>query len=108
MGKLPCVAISSAVTAYGRTMIDKTRLAVETRYTRANGYEADAQVIYGDTDSVMVNFGVKDVKVAMDLGLEAATEISETFPEEVKLEFEKVYCPYLLIAKKRYAGLLYS
>ena len=65
-------------------------------------------MIYGDTDSVMVNFGVKDVARAMELGLEAATCISNTFREEVKLEFEKVYCPYLLIAKKRYAGLLYS
>ena len=26
------------------------------RYNRANGYEADSEVIYGDTDSVMVNF----------------------------------------------------
>ena len=26
------------------------------KYTRANGYEADCDVIYGDTDSVMVHF----------------------------------------------------
>lgn len=28
------------------------------KYNRANGYEADCDVIYGDTDSVMVNFKV--------------------------------------------------
>lgn len=28
----------------------------QAHYTRANGYEADCDVIYGDTDSVMVNF----------------------------------------------------
>ena len=29
-------------------------------------------------------------------------------PPPVKLEFEKVYCPYLLMTKKRYAGLLWT
>jgi DNA polymerase elongation subunit (family B) len=34
------------------------RAAVRAKYNRANGYEADCDVIYGDTDSVMVNFKV--------------------------------------------------
>lgn len=34
------------------------RAAVTAKYNRANGYEADCDVIYGDTDSVMVNFKV--------------------------------------------------
>lgn len=37
------------------------------------------QVIYGDTDSVMVQFGVDSVEVAMGLGREAADYISGTF-----------------------------
>ena len=37
------------------------------------------QVIYGDTDSVMVQFGVSDVEAAMNLGREAAEHISGTF-----------------------------
>lgn len=37
------------------------------------------QVIYGDTDSVMVLFGVDNVDAAMDLGREAAEYISGTF-----------------------------
>ena len=32
------------------------RKMVTAKYTRANGYEADCDVIYGDTDSVMVHF----------------------------------------------------
>ena len=37
------------------------------------------QVIYGDTDSVMVRFGVSTVAEAMKLGREAADYISGTF-----------------------------
>ena len=48
------------------------------------------QVIYGDTDSVMVRFGVQTVEEAMKLGLEAAATVSETFIKPIKLEFEKV------------------
>ena len=48
------------------------------------------QVIYGDTDSVMVKFGVSDVATAMKLGAEAAKEVTKLFPSPVKLEFEKV------------------
>ncbi|KXZ48802.1 hypothetical protein GPECTOR_25g386 [Gonium pectorale] len=56
----------------------------------------------------MVNFKVPDVARAMELGREAAAEVSKAFPHPVKLEFEKVYYPYLLMNKKRYAGLLWT
>ena len=74
----------------------------------ANGYAHDAKVIYGDTDSVMIKFGVTSLKEAMDLGKEAASFISDTFVKPIKLEFEKCYFPYLLINKKRYAGLYFT
>ena len=60
------------------------------------------KVIYGDTDSVMVRFGVSTVADAMALGQEAAAAVTEKFVKPIKLEFEKVYFPYLLINKKRW------
>lgn len=108
VGKLPCLEISGSVTAYGRTMIELTKNEVEKHYRIANNYENDAVVIYGDTDSVMVNFGVKTIERAMELGREAAGIVSAKFVRPIKLEFEKVYYPYLLINKKRYAGLYFT
>jgi len=108
VGKLPCLEISQSVTAFGRNMIEETKNQVEALYTIANGYAHDAKVIYGDTDSVMVKFGVGSVEEAMKLGLEAAGKVSEKFIKPIKLEFEKVYFPYLLINKKRYAGLYFT
>jgi len=108
IGKLPCLPIASSTTSYGRQMIEKTKDEVESKYTIANGYSHDAQVIYGDTDSVMVKFGTKDLAEAMKLGEEAAAFVSSKFIKPIKLEFEKVYFPYLLINKKRYAGLYWT
>lgn len=108
VGKLPCLAIASSTTSYGRQMIEKTKDEVEAKYTIANGYSHDAQVIYGDTDSVMVKFGEKDLTKTMQLGEEAAKYVSSKFIQPIKLEFEKVYFPYLLINKKRYAGLYWT
>ncbi|KAI8324930.1 delta DNA polymerase [Martensiomyces pterosporus] len=107
-GKLPCLQISASVTAFGRDMIYQTTREVESHYTVANGYEHDAVVIYGDTDSVMVKFGAKTLEEAMKLGQEAAEYVTTKFVNPIKLEFEKVYFPYLLINKKRYAGLYWT
>ncbi|KAI8823617.1 DNA polymerase family B-domain-containing protein [Fimicolochytrium jonesii] len=108
IGKLPLLAISSSVTAYGREMIELTKARVEEKFTLANGYEFDAQVIYGDTDSVMVKFGVDTVADAMKYGREAADYVTSFFEKPINLDFEKVYYPYLLINKKRYAGLYWT
>lgn len=108
VGSLPCLEISASTTSYGREMIEHTKTLVMATYNKANGYKEDSDVIYGDTDSVMVNFKAETVEEAMALGKEAADFISTTFPHPIKLEFEKVYFPYLLISKKRYAGLYWT
>lgn len=108
VGQLPCLPIASSVTSYGRCLLEKTKEYVETNYTVANGYEHDAEVVYGDTDSVMVKFGTTTVEETFPLALEAADKCSKIFPHPILLEFEKVYFPYLLMNKKRYAGLMWT
>lgn len=71
-------------------------------------------MIVHNTDSVMVKFNVGElrgqdaIKKSFELGEEAANRISATFKKPIELEFEKVYNPYLLFSKKRYAGLMYG
>lgn len=89
-------------------MIELTKATVESEYCIANGHEYDAKVVYGDTDSVMIKFGNPDLPSAMALGAEAAAFVTKRFITPIKLEFEKVYFPYLLISKKRYAGLYWT
>ena len=100
VGRLPCIPIASAVTAYGRQLIERTKVVVEaldpTKY----------KVIYGDTDSVMVRLiGVTDVREALDIGQELQDACDREFRLPIKIEREKVFLPYCLITKKRYAGL---
>ena len=108
MGKLPCLEISASVTSYGREMLEMTKKLVLEKFNTSNGYPFDADVVYGDTDSVMVKFGVEKIEEAMEYGKEAAKEITKHFKPPIKLEFEKCYYPYLLISKKRYAGLYWT
>jgi DNA polymerase delta subunit 1 len=56
----------------------------------------------------MIKFGYATVAESMPLATKAADEVSAIFPKPIKLEFEKVYFPYLLMNKKRYAGLLWT
>lgn len=107
VGFLPCKPVAKTTTGIGREMIEHTKNRVEEWYP-------GSVVVYGDTDSVMVNFNTGDLKgqaaleKSFELGEEAAAKISATFKDPIELEFEKVYWPYLLFSKKRYAGRMYT
>eukprot|EP00746_Dinoflagellata_sp_MGD_P163690 gnl/MRDRNA2_/MRDRNA2_91872_c0_seq1.p1 gnl/MRDRNA2_/MRDRNA2_91872_c0~~gnl/MRDRNA2_/MRDRNA2_91872_c0_seq1.p1 ORF type:complete len:1150 (+),score=221.56 gnl/MRDRNA2_/MRDRNA2_91872_c0_seq1:69-3518(+) len=109
-GLLPCFPVAASVTAHGRAMIQLTKKKVEEHFSIANGYAHDAEVIYGDTDSVFVRFGPEGMAMedAMRLGAEAASLCSGEFKSPIKLEFEKVFRPLLLMNKKRYTGLPFT
>jgi DNA polymerase delta subunit 1 len=106
-GMLPCVPIASSTTRQGRQMIEDTKNYVETNFP-------GAKVRYGDTDSVMVEFDVGQrkgedaVAYSWELGEQAARECSALFKKPNNLELEKVYWPYFLYSKKRYAARLWT
>ena len=106
-GMLPLVAIASTVTMRGRQMIEETKNYVEQNFP-------GAKVRYGDTDSVMVEFDVQGRKgqeaidYSWQLGEQAAEQCTRLFKAPNDLELEKVYCPYFLYSKKRYAAKMYE
>ena len=73
-------------------------------------------IILKNTDSCYVKFDVDKSKYPDDdthaymkehfrLAEECALKVTQTFKPPIELEFEKVMCPFLLFAKKRYAYL---
>jgi DNA polymerase delta subunit 1 len=106
-GILPCVPIASTTTCRGRGMIEETKSYVEANFP-------GAKVRYGDTDSVMVEFdvggrtGKEAIAYSWEVGERAAEECSALFKKPNNLELEKVYSPYFLYSKKRYAAKLWT
>ena len=118
MGMYPLKEISETTTFIGRQMIDATKKIMESDF--------NAEVIYGDTDSVMVIFPrsvlfkeeqgdvakktkMELVNAAFDVGAIAAQRCTDFFGDGInELECEKVSFPYLLFAKKMYAAKIYE
>ncbi|KAJ3280432.1 DNA-directed DNA polymerase delta, partial [Borealophlyctis nickersoniae] len=100
--KLQCLPIAETTILYGAAML--TELKTEIERTCGEGIS----VVYGDTDSVFVK--MQDMSVAQSIV--KAKEIAETmsllWPDPIQLEFEKVYFPFFLINRKRYAGLQWT
>ncbi|KAK7681034.1 hypothetical protein QCA50_015871 [Cerrena zonata] len=64
-----------------------------------------AKVIYGDTDSLFVYLPGKSKAESFKIGDSLARLITKEFPDPIKLKFEKVYHPCVLLAKKRVSKL---
>ncbi|QIG59861.1 hypothetical protein [Dishui Lake phycodnavirus 4] len=71
-------------------------------------------LVVHNTDSVMVEFDVGErtgeeaIAYSWQLGERAASECTQLFKAPNNLELEKVYCPYFLYSKKRYAAKLWT
>ena len=57
---------------------------------------------------VVFALGTQDMHRHFEVAERVAKDISATFKHPIELEFEKVYCPYLLFSKKRYAGKMFT
>jgi len=83
--------------------------------TDAGTFQAgEGYLIVKNTDSVMVEFDVGDrkgqeaIEYSWEQGVKAADACTKLFKQPNELELEKVYCPYFLYSKKRYAAKMYE
>ncbi|PWN32602.1 uncharacterized protein FA14DRAFT_111397, partial [Meira miltonrushii] len=101
-GRMPCVEIADSIVRYGRETLEK---AIETIHGTS---QWGAQVVYGDTDSLFIYLENRTKEEAFRIGNEIADTITANNPKPIKLKFEKVYLPSVLLAKKRYVGFMYE
>jgi DNA polymerase delta subunit 1 len=103
--------IAACTTSTGREMIMIAKKFVEDNY--------NADVIYGDTDSIFCKFNLKDkdnneiygkksLEYAIKVGEEVESKIKSVLPYPQKLNYEKCLYPFILFSKKRYVGNLYE
>jgi DNA polymerase delta subunit 1 len=86
-------------------MLQESKDEIERTCIRSEGFEVDAQVVYGDTDSLFVRLPDTSVKDAFRLGKDIAARVSKIFPDPIQLEFQSVFFPSLLINRKRYCAM---
>ncbi|KAF8552653.1 hypothetical protein OG21DRAFT_1415745 [Imleria badia] len=101
-GRMPAVEIADSIVQSGRETLEKAIAVIDT--TEKWG----ARVVYGDTDSVFIYLKGKTKEQAFKIGYEISDTITAMNPAPIKLKFEKVYLPCVLMAKKRYVGFKYE
>ena len=101
-GRMPCSEIADSIVQTGRETLEKA-IALIHSVTRWG-----AEVVYGDTDSLFIHLPGRTRADAFVIGNEISAAVTDMNPRPVKLKFEKVYHPCVLIAKKRYVGFKYE
>jgi hypothetical protein len=108
------------VTAYGRKQILFAKDAIDTFYGPGIHSHCAAKVVYGDTDSLFVEFNPRNPETGerlegrearqatIDITSEAGHFISKVLAAPHDFEFDKAFDPLLMFSKKRYAGNMYE
>lgn len=101
-GRMPCSEIADSIVQTARETLERAIALIHS--VKRWG----AEVVYGDTDSLFIYLKGRTKDQAFDIGEDIAKTITSMNPRPVKLKFEKVYFPCVLLAKKRYVGFKYE
>ena len=92
--------VAACTTAVGRQKIYDAKAIVEEQF--------GAKVVYGDTDSIFIQFPTKDLQESMDMARKAAEVITASGRKAHRIEYEKTFYPFVLFCRKRYVGMMYE
>ena len=101
--------LAASTTATGRNLIMKAKEFMEKNY--------DADVVYGDTDSIFVDFKIKEkyglvdkeaLQKSIDISVKASGEFKKVLKAPHDLEYEKTFFPFIILSKKKYVGNLFE
>jgi len=115
--KVRLQSLAASITAYGRNQIMFAKEVIDRFYgPEANHPKCSATVMYGDTDSLFIEFAVKDTSLSprdkrqavIDLTAEAGKLVTKALAPPHDFEFDKIFDPMLMFSKKRYAGLMFE
>ncbi|MBI2005269.1 MAG: hypothetical protein HYS80_00715 [Candidatus Aenigmarchaeota archaeon] len=98
--RLYVIDIANTITGCGRFLINQTRDIIETK--------SEYEVVYGDTDSIMVKVKTKDLDTAYETGRKLESLVNSELTGIVQMKIEKVFKTLLILSKKRYVGLSYE
>ena len=112
--------LAASVTGYGRKQIYFAKKIIETFYSDGADERCNAITVYGDTDSLFVQFNPRnpetgekltgrEARIAtIELTAEAGELVTQALKPPHDFEFDKVFDPILLFSKKRYAGKMFE
>ena len=90
-------AIAALITRTGRETLLKTKDIAEEKL--------NFSVIYGDTDSIMINTGTTHVNQAIEMGKKLKQEVNVLY-KCLEIEIDGLFKSMLLLKKKKYAALI--
>ena len=104
--------IAASTTATGRNLLIFAKTFVEENFD-------GSEIVYGDTDSIFINFNPKDengnklvghaaLEKSIELGIQAGKMANKHLLHPHDLEYEKTFYPFVLLSKKRYVGMKYE
>jgi DNA polymerase delta subunit 1 len=94
------LCVAACTTAAGRKALNLAKHIAESEF--------GATVVYGDTDSIFIQFPTKDLAKSIELGIAAGKRITSQCRKPYKIAYEKTFYPFILFCRKRYVGMMYE